>query len=39
MAESMQSLEELGTLKPAAPEAPKYTQKLFPLLNATISPA
>ena len=28
MAESMQSLEELGTLKPAAPEAPKYTQKL-----------
>ena len=28
MAESMQSLEELGTLKPATPESPKYTQKL-----------
>ena len=28
MAESMQSLDQLGTLKPAAPEAPKYTQKL-----------
>src|ERR1044072_3891665 len=24
----MQSLEQLGTLKPAAPEAPKYVQKL-----------
>jgi small subunit ribosomal protein S9 len=28
MAETMQSLEELSTLKPAAPEAPKYVQKL-----------
>ena len=28
MAESMQSLEDLGTLKPAAAEAPKYAQKL-----------
>ena len=28
MAESMQSLDQLGTLKPAAPEAPKYIQKL-----------
>ena len=28
MAESMQSLDQLGTLKPAAPEAPKYLQKL-----------
>ena len=28
MAETMQSLEQLGTLKPAAPEAPKYVQKL-----------
>ncbi len=28
MAESMQSLEDLGTLKPAAVEAPKYVQKL-----------
>ena len=28
MAETMQSLEGLGTLKPAAPEAPKYVQKL-----------
>jgi len=28
MAESMQSLEDLGSLKPAAAEAPKYTQKL-----------
>src|SRR5579862_9134437 len=28
MAETMQSLDQLGTLKPAAPEAPKYTQKL-----------
>ena len=28
MAESMQSLDQLGTLKPAAPEAPKYVQKL-----------
>ena len=28
MAESMQSLEGLSTLKPAAPEAPKYVQKL-----------
>ena len=25
---SMQSLEQLGTLKPGAPEAPKYVQKL-----------
>jgi small subunit ribosomal protein S9 len=28
MAETMQSLEQLGALKPAAPEAPKYVQKL-----------
>src|SRR5437016_13012151 len=28
MAESMQSLEQLGSLKPAVPEAPKYVQKL-----------
>ena len=28
MAESMQSLDQLSTLKPAAPEAPKYVQKL-----------
>ena len=28
MAETMQSLDQLGTLKPAAPEAPKYIQKL-----------
>ena len=28
MAETMQSLDQLGTLKPAAPEAPKYVQKI-----------
>ena len=28
MADTMQSLEQLGSLKPAAPEAPKYVQKL-----------
>jgi small subunit ribosomal protein S9 len=28
MAESMQSLDQLGSLKPATPEAPKYVQKL-----------
>ena len=28
MAEIMQSLDQLGTLKPAAPEAPKYVQKI-----------
>jgi len=28
MAETMQSLDQLATLKPAAPEAPKYVQKL-----------
>ena len=28
MAEIIQSLEQLGALKPAAPEAPKYVQKL-----------
>lgn len=28
MAETMQSLDQLSALKPAAPEAPKYTQKL-----------
>ena len=28
MAETVQSLEELATLKPVAPEAPKYVQKL-----------
>jgi small subunit ribosomal protein S9 len=28
MAETMQSLDQLGTLKPAAAEGPKYTQKL-----------
>lgn len=28
MAESMQTLEGLSTLKPAVPEAPKYVQKL-----------
>ena len=28
MAETMQSLDQLATLKPAAPETPKYVQKL-----------
>ncbi len=28
MAESMQSLEELGALKPATPESPKYEKKV-----------
>jgi small subunit ribosomal protein S9 len=28
MADTMQSLDQLSQLKPAAPEAPKYTQKL-----------
>jgi small subunit ribosomal protein S9 len=28
MAEAMQSLDQLSALKPAAPEAPKYVQKL-----------
>jgi small subunit ribosomal protein S9 len=28
MAETMQSLDQLATLRPAAPEAPKYIQKL-----------
>ena len=28
MAETMQSLDQLGTLKPATPESPKYVQKL-----------
>jgi small subunit ribosomal protein S9 len=28
MAETMQSLDQLSALKPAAPETPKYTQKL-----------
>jgi small subunit ribosomal protein S9 len=28
MAETIQSLDQLGVLKPAAPEAPKYEQKL-----------
>jgi small subunit ribosomal protein S9 len=28
MADNLQSLDQLGTLKPAAPEAPKYVQKL-----------
>ncbi len=28
MAESMQTLESLSTLKPAAPEVPKYVQKI-----------
>jgi small subunit ribosomal protein S9 len=28
MAETIQSLDQLATLKPAAPEAPKYAQKL-----------
>ena len=28
MAKSMQTLEGLSTLKPAAPEAPKYVQKI-----------
>ena len=30
MAETMQSLDQLSALKPAAPEAPKYVQKLDP---------
>jgi small subunit ribosomal protein S9 len=30
VAETMQSLDQLGTLKPATPEAPKYVQKLDP---------
>ena len=30
MAETVQSLEGLASLKPAAPEAPKYVQKLDP---------
>ena len=29
MAETMQSLEGLATLKPAAPEAPKYEKKVY----------
>jgi small subunit ribosomal protein S9 len=28
MADNLQSLDQLGTLKPAAPEAPKYVQKI-----------
>jgi len=28
MAESLQSLDQLGSLKPAAPEAPKYVKKV-----------
>jgi small subunit ribosomal protein S9 len=28
MADNLQSLDQLSTLKPATPEAPKYTQKL-----------
>ena len=28
MADTMQSLDQLGSLKPATPEAPKYVQKL-----------
>ena len=28
MAETMQSLDQLGTLKPATPETPKYVQKI-----------
>jgi len=28
MAESMQSLDQLASLKPAAPEAPKYLKKV-----------
>jgi len=28
MADNLQSLEELSTLKPATPETPKYVQKL-----------
>src|SRR4051812_2329632 len=28
MAETIQSLDQLGTIKPAAPEGPKYVQKL-----------
>lgn len=28
MAETIQSLDQLGAIKPAAPEAPKYSQKL-----------
>ena len=28
MAETIQSLDQLGTIKPAAPDAPKYVQKL-----------
>ena len=28
MAENLQSLDQLGTIKPATPEAPKYVQKL-----------
>jgi small subunit ribosomal protein S9 len=30
MAETMQSLDQLATLKPATPETPKYVQKLDP---------
>ena len=30
MAETVQSMEGLAALKPAAPEAPKYVQKLDP---------
>ena len=29
MAETIQSLDQLGTLKPATPEAPKYVQKIY----------
>ena len=28
MAETIQSLDQLGAIKPAAPEGPKYSQKL-----------
>jgi len=34
MAETMQSLDQLSALKPAAPEAPKYIQKLDKLGRA-----
>ena len=34
MAETVQSLEGLATLKPAAPEAPKYVQKVDALGRA-----
>ena len=37
MAETVQSMEGLASLKPAAPEAPHYVQKLDPQGRAYVS--